>query len=103
MLMARDSRPQHVDTLGRLCIEGSEVSSFLFQLPSDDEQAVRIREILTEVIVESRKTSHNELPKIATQLLEAATGTMSIAVADELVSGFDRMLRLWELSRSGLF
>ena len=65
MLAARDSRPQHLDTLGRLCIQGREVSSYLFQVPSDEEQTHEIRAILRGVIAECERTSHSELPRIA--------------------------------------
>lgn len=103
MLAARDSRPQYLDTLGRLCVQGQEVSSYLFQVPSDEEQAHEIRAILRGVIAECERTSHDELPRIATQMLDVSNELPSIAAADGLVSGFDRMVRLWEASRSGLF
>lgn len=103
MLTARDSRPQYLDTLGRLCVQGREVSSYLFQVPSDEEQAHEIRVILRGVIAECERTSHNELPRIAAQMLDVSNELPSIAAADGLMSGFDRMVRLWEASRSGLF
>ena len=103
MLIARDSRPQHLDALGRLCIRGGEVSSYLFQVPSDDEQAQEIRRILRDIIGECEPTSHAELPRIAESMLDVSDQLPSIAAADDLVSGFDRMLKLWEASRSGLF
>lgn len=103
MLTARDSRPQYLDTLGRLCIQGQEVSSYLFQVPSDEEQTHEIRAILRGVIAECEHTSHSELPRIAAYLLDVSSELPSIAAADGLVAGFDRILKLWEASRSGLF
>ncbi len=103
MLTARDSRPKFLDTLGRLCIQGREVSTYLFQVPSDEEQAREIRTILRGIIAECERTPHKELPRIAEHLLVVSNELPSIASADELVSGFDRMVKLWEASRSGLF
>lgn len=99
MLKARDSRPQYLDTLGRLCVQGREVSSYLFQVPSDEEQAHEIRAILRGIIAMCERSSHDELPRIAAHLLDVSNELPSIAAADGLVAGFDRMVRLWEASR----
>ncbi len=103
MLITRGSRPHHLDTLGRLCIRGGEAATYLFQVPSDEEQAVEIRRILRDIIDQCKKTSHNELPRVAESSLDAVDRLPSIAAADELVSAFDRMVKLWEATRSGLF
>ncbi len=103
MLLKRESRPRHLDALGQLCIEGSEAANYLFQVPSDEEQAEQLRGVLQKIVHASEQSGRTEMPKVAAQLMELSEQLPSIAAADGLVSGFDRLLRLWEASRSGLF
>jgi hypothetical protein len=43
------------------------------------------------------------MPAVAEELKIAARATPSPQQVDLLVNGFDRLLRLWEAARSGIF
>ena len=95
--------PGPVDALGRLLFEGKDVADYLFQVPDDEGQRERLRGILAEVIVEARSGSHHELPRIAEEVKAVLDEPPSAPGAEMLQAGFDRLLRLWQAARSGLF
>jgi hypothetical protein len=47
--------------------------------------------------------NHRELPRIAGELLDKLAEPPSIPAAEMVQAGFDRMWRLWQAARSGLF
>jgi len=91
-----------MDPLGRLLFDGQELSSYLFQVPDDHAQWARLSEIVDQVISEVVGSGRRELPAIAVELKGLLALPPSVAVADQLVAGFDRMVKLWKSARSGL-
>lgn len=97
-------RPKVLDEIGKLCQAGKDVATYLHQQPADEAQRVRMREILDGIIEEAPTTQHRELKRIAEELKQQALeGPPSIAQAELLQDGFDRMVKLWQAARSGLF
>ena len=97
-----NTRPPHLDKLGKLCVEGQEVATYLFQVPDDESQWQRIRQIVDGILQETSRSPRKELPRIAEELREALDGPPSMMVAEQLQSGFDRLVKLWKAARSGL-
>jgi len=97
------SRPVHLDRLGRLCFEGQEIATYLFQVPDDEAQWERARGVVEAILQETRGSQRRELPRLAAQLREALDGSHDMAAADQLQSGFDRIVKLWKAARSGIF
>ena len=48
-----NTKPHHLDKLGKLCVEGQEVATYLFQVPDDQSQWQRIREIVDGILKET--------------------------------------------------
>lgn len=91
------------DALGALCIEGKQSADYLWQVPDDAGVRQRLLEILDQIVVEATKQGRREMPAVAEELKIAARATPSPQQVDLLVNGFDRLLRLWEAARSGIF
>lgn len=92
-----------IDGLGRLCLEGQDVATYLFQVPHDERQWMRLRQIVDGIIQASAKTRLRELPAIAQEMRETLAGPPSIMAADQLHAGFDRIIKLLRSAQSGLF
>lgn len=98
----RPSSP--LDEIGQLIFEGKDVADYLFQVPDDQAQYDRLKAILEKLIAEAKaSTKHRELPRVAGEVLESMSGPPSIPAAELAQAGFDRLMRLWQASRSGLF
>lgn len=98
----RRSRPPLLDTLGKLCTEGKELADYLWQVPKDAPARQRILALLDEIAAESTKQGRREMPRICEELKTAAKATPSPQQVDVLVSGFDRLVNLWQAAKSGL-
>jgi hypothetical protein len=98
----KNSGQRLLDPLGKLCFEGQDVANYLFQVPDDASQWDRIRSIVDAILIEAAKTTRRELPAIAKEMKEALTQAPSVMVAEQLMSGFDRMTKLWKSAKSGL-
>lgn len=98
----KNSAPRVMDPLGRLLFQGQEVASYLFQVPDDTSEWQRLSAIVEQIIRELQSSPRVELPQIANEMQLLLTEQPSIAVADQLVAGFDRMVKLWKSARSGL-
>jgi hypothetical protein len=98
----KNSAPRVMDPLGRLLFRGQEIASYLFQVPDDASEWQRLRDITNIVASESAKSARQELPQIAEEMRRLLKQEPSLAVADQLVAGFDRMVKLWKSARSGL-
>ena len=81
----KNTRPLHLDKLGILCLQGQDVATYLFQVPDDETQWTKMRVIVDEI------------------LKEALDGSHDMTAADQLQSGFDRLVKLWKSARSGIF
>ena len=100
---SKPKRPSFVDKVGKLCYEGKDVAAYLYQVPADEDQRQRMRTILDAILGHLEKTKRRELPGIARDLKEVLAGPPTIMAAEQLQDGFDRMVKLWEAARSGLF
>jgi hypothetical protein len=98
----KNSAPRVMDPLGKLLFQGQEIASYLFQVPDDAAQWQRLGEIVSQVVSESSKSTRIELPQIASEMRQLLQQPPSVAIADQLVAGFDRMVKLWKSARSGL-
>ena len=99
----KNSSPLHLDRLGTLCLRGQEVATYLFQVPDDESQWQRMQAIVDEILKETDNSPRRELPRLASELKEAMDGTHDMMAADQLQSGFDRLVKLWKSARSGIF
>jgi hypothetical protein len=98
----KNSAPRVMDPMGRLLFEGQEVATYLFQVPDDVPQWHRLQEIVTAILHESGRSPRVELPQIAKEMELLLQDPPSVMVADQLVAGFDRMVKLWKSAKSGL-
>ena len=55
-----------------------------------------------QIAAEAAKQGRKEMPRIYEELKTAAKGTPSPQQVDALVSGFDRLVHLWQAAKSGL-
>jgi hypothetical protein len=99
----KNSGQRMLDPLGKLCFEGQDVANYLFQVPDDASQWERLRGIVDAILQETAKTKRKELPAIAMELREIIQGPPSVMAAEQLMSGFDRMTKLWKSAKSGLW
>ena len=98
----QNSAPRVMDPLGRLLFQGQEVASYLFQVPDDKSEWQKLSAMVDQIIRELSTSARVELPQIAQEMKQLLAEDPSISVADQLVAGFDRMVKLWKSARSGL-
>lgn len=98
----RRTHPPLQDALGKLCAEGKDLATYLWQVPDDAGARARIKVILTQIAAESAKQGRTEMPRICQELETAAQATPSPQQVDLLVNGFDRLYNLWQAAKSGL-
>ena len=98
----RRSHPPLLDALGKLCTEGKQLADYLWQVPKDEPARQQILALLDQIGAESAKQGRHEMPKICEELKTAARATPSPQQVDVLVSGFDRLVNLWQAAMSGL-
>jgi len=98
----RRSHPPLLDALGKLCTEGKQLADYLWQVPNDEPARQKILALLDQIAAESAKQGRHEMPKICEELKTAARATPSPQQVDMLVSGFDRLVNLWQAAKSGL-
>ena len=95
--------PVVLDGLGRLCHEGREIATYLFQVPDDEDQRQRLRDVV-DVILQQPEVRHRvEFPRIAEEVRQALSAPPSARTAEFFQDAFDRMLKLWQAARSGIF
>jgi hypothetical protein len=98
----RRPQPPLLDALGKLCTEGKQLADYLWQVPKDEPARQKILALLEQIAAESAKQGRREMPKICEELKTAARATPSPQQVDVLVSGFDRLVNLWQAAKSGL-
>ena len=96
-------QPQHLDNLGKLCADGLDIARYLFQVPDDEGERDRVRAILKAILAQPGVKARRELPKVAQDMLDALDGEASAMAAERLQEGFERMMRLSQSAKSGLF
>lgn len=98
----RRSRPPLMDALGKLCTEGKQLADYLWQVPKDEAARQKIIALLDQIAAEGTKQGRREMPRICEELKTAAKASPSPQQVDVLVSGFDRLVSLWQAAKSGL-
>lgn len=98
----RRAQPPLVDALGKLCIEGKQLADYLWQVPDDAGVRQKILAIIEQISTASAKQGRKEMPRICEELKTAAKASPSPQQVDVLVSGFDRLMGLWQAAKSGL-
>lgn len=101
--MTQPKSPAPLEQLARLCVEGQQVATYLYQVPDDQAQWDRVRQIVDELVAEASKTPRRELPRLAAEMQELLKGPISPMVAEHLLSSFDRVNALLRAAKSGLF
>lgn len=91
-----------LDGLGKLCTEGKQLADYLWQVPKDEAARHKIVAILDQIAGEATKQGRREMPRICEELKTAAKASPSPQQVDVLVSGFDRLVSLWQAAKSGL-
>jgi len=99
---SRRSQPPLMDALGKLCTEGKQLADYLWQVPKDQAVRQQILGILDQIAAESAKQGRQEMPHICEELKTAAKASPSPQQVDVLVTGFDRLVGLWQAAKSGL-
>jgi hypothetical protein len=98
----RRSQPPLMDALGKLCTEGKQLADYLWQVPKDEAARQKIVALLDQIATEGTKQGRKEMPRICEELKTAAKASPSPQQVDVLVSGFDRLVSLWQAAKSGL-
>jgi hypothetical protein len=98
----RRAHPPLLDTLGKLCTEGKELADYLWQVPKDEAARQKIVALLDQIAGEAAKQGRREMPRICEELKTAAKASPSPQQVDVLVTGFDRLVSLWQAAKSGL-
>lgn len=96
-------RPEHLDNLGQLCHDGLDVARYLFQVPDDEGERDRVRAILKAILAEPSVKPRREMPKVVEGMQQALDGEASAMAAERLQEGFERLIRLSQAAKSGLF
>ena len=91
------------DRLGELCTSGKESAEYLWQVPGDAEVRKRIADILAQIQGEVAKSGRREMGRLVDDLRTAIAASPSPQQAEILQDGFDRLTRLWQAAKSGLF
>jgi len=91
-----------LDALGKLCSEGKQLADYLWQVPKDEAARQQVIAILDQIAAEGTKQGRKEMPRICAELKTAAQASPSPQQVDLLVNGFDRLMHLWQASKSGL-
>ncbi len=91
------------DRLGELCASGKESAEYLWQVPDDAEVRKKIADNLSLIRTEVAKTGRREMAKLVEDLQTAIAASPSPQQAEILQDGFDRLMRLWQSAKSGLY
>jgi hypothetical protein len=92
-----------MDRLGELCASGKESAEYLWQVPGDADVRKRIADILEQIQGEVAKSGRREMGRLVEDLRTAIAASPSPQQAEILQDGFDRLTRLWQAAKSGLF
>jgi hypothetical protein len=92
-----------LDDLGKLIVEGKDAATYLWQVPDDRATRVRLEEVLESIKRESAARGRREMPLLCEELLMALRAAPGPRQVDLLQDGFDRLYRMWEAAKTGLF
>ena len=96
-------RPGFMDRLGTLCHEGLDSATYLFQVPDDEAMREKLRGIVEAIAEDPLVKGRREFPKVVDEMRETLAGPAGAKSAEILHDGFDRMVKLWHTTKSGLF
>ncbi|MDH5805214.1 MAG: hypothetical protein OEZ54_08505 [Gemmatimonadota bacterium] len=96
------NQPEHMDALGQLCQDGLNLSQYLCQVPDDEAERQKLRGILEKISQDPGLRGRKEFPAVVKEMQDVLARDPSPMDGDELQSGFDRMVKLWQAARSGL-
>ncbi len=82
---------------------GNDIANYLFQVLDDEAQREKLGKALDAILADKSMASRKELPKVAREMKELLGQPPSVINAKMLQTGFDRMTRLWQAARSGMF
>src|SRR5260370_8794659 len=88
--------------LGTLGTEGKQLAAYRWQVPKDTAARDKIVAILDQIAAAATKQGRQEMPRICAELKTAAKASPSPQQVDALVSGFDRLMSLWQAAQPGL-
>lgn len=97
------TRPRHMDKLGTLCHQGLDIATYLFQVPDDESEREKLALIVEAIGQDPLVKGRREFPKIVDEMRETLAGPGTPMSAEALNDGFERMVKLWHTTRSGLF
>jgi hypothetical protein len=92
-----------MDRLGELCISGRDAAAYLWQVPDDEAMRARIVSVLAEIKGEALKSGRREMTRLVDEMQTAAAASPSPQQVEILQDGFDRLMRLWQAAKSGIF
>ena len=92
-----------MDRLGTLCHEGLDTATYLYQVPDDESQRDKLRQIVEAIGEDPVVRGRREFPRIVEALRDTLAGPGTAASAEVLSDGFERMVKLWQTSKSGLY
>ena len=91
-----------MDRLGTLCHEGLGTATYLYQVPDDESQRDKLRQIVEAIGQDPVVKDRREFPKIVEEMRNTLAGPATSKSAELLGDGFERMVKLWQTTRSGL-
>ena len=92
-----------MDRLGELCIAGRDAAAYLWQVPDDVAMRQKIVDILPEIKAEALKSGRREMTRLVEEMQTAAQASPSPQQVEILQDGFERLTRLWQSAKSGIF
>ena len=87
--------------VAKLTQAGVDIATYLYQVPNDEGQRGRLRDILDEIVQAAALTHRRELPRLAGELRAVMDQPPTLDAAAMLQEGFDRMQKLWDAAKSG--
>ena len=96
-------KPANLDRLGELLLAGRDLTAYLYQVPDDVSEGAKLRSILAEAVQLPDVAKRREMPELVDEMIGLVDQLPSMAAVDQLHAGFDRLIRLWDSARSGMF
>jgi hypothetical protein len=92
-----------MDRLGEMCTAGRDATAYLWQVPADEAMRARVVALLAEIRTEALKSGRREMTRLVEEMQTAAAASPSPQQVEILQDGFDRLMRLWQAAKSGIF
>lgn len=92
-----------MDRLGELCLAGRDSTAYLWQVPDDAAMRQKVVEVLAEIKGEALKSGRREMLRLVEEMQAAVAASPSPQQVEILQDGFERLTRLWQSAKSGIF